>query len=151
LVLGKEDLTMIVDSILQLKGTTVHTLRDSDTLADAVAALNRHNIGALVITGTGEAVIGILSERDIVRQLGSNPAAALAKTIGACMTRSVITCERSTAIADIMERMTRRRVRHMPVVEGGRLVGIVSIGDVVKHKIEEVEHEAEVLREYIAS
>lgn len=142
---------MIVDTILQTKGSAVHTLRDSDTLADAVTLLNSHNIGAVVITGTGESVAGILSERDIVRQLGKNPSAALAQTIGACMTRSVVTCDRSTSIADVMERMTRRRIRHMPVVEGDRLIGIISIGDVVKLKIEEVEHEAEVLREYIAS
>ncbi|MBN9334659.1 CBS domain-containing protein [Devosia sp.] len=142
---------MIVDTILQTKGTTVYTLRDSDTLADAVAMLNTHNIGAVVIVGAGETVKGILSERDIVRQLGKNPATALAQSIGACMTRSVVTCDRSTAIAEVMERMTHRRVRHMPVVDADRLIGIVSIGDVVKLKIEEVEHEAEVLREYIAS
>lgn len=142
---------MIVDTILQLKGTAVHTLRDSDTLGDAVSMLNSHNIGAIVIVGAGERVIGILSERDIVRQLGKNPAAALAQAIGTVMTRSVVTCDRTTAISEVMERMTHRRIRHMPVVDGDRLTGIISIGDVVKLKIEEVEHEAEVLREYIAS
>ena len=142
---------MIVDTILQLKGTAVHTLRDSDTLGDAVSMLNSHNIGAIVIVGAGERVIGILSERDIVRQLGKNPSAALAQAIGSVMTRSVVTCDRTTAISDVMERMTHRRIRHMPVVDGDRLTGIISIGDVVKLKIEEVEHEAEVLREYIAS
>lgn len=142
---------MIVDTILQLKGTAVYTLRDSDTLNDAVAMLNSHNIGAIIIVGIGESVIGILSERDIVRQLGSNPSAALAKSIGSVMTRAVVTCDRTTAISDVMERMTHRRIRHMPVVDGDRLTGIISIGDVVKLKIEEVEHEAEVLREYIAS
>ena len=142
---------MLVDTILQTKGSSVYTLRESDTLADAVLLLNTHNIGAAVITGPGDTVIGILSERDIVRQLGKNPADALSRTIGSCMTRAVVTCERLTTIDDIMERMTRRRIRHVPVVEDGKLVGIVSIGDVVKHKIEEVEHEAEALREYIAS
>ena len=142
---------MIVDTILQNKGTAVYTLRDSDTLADAVAMLNGHNIGAVVIVGPHDTVAGILSERDIVRQLGKNSGTALAQTIGSCMTRSVVTCERMTAIGDVMERMTRRRIRHMPVVENNRLLGIISIGDVVKLKIEEVEHEAEVLREYIAS
>ena len=110
---------MIVDTILQTKGTTVYTLRDSDTLAQAVAVLNTHNIGSVVILGTGESVAGILSERDVVRQLGQNPAAALAQPIRSCMTTDVVTCDRSTAIADVMERMTRRRIRHMPVVEGG--------------------------------
>lgn len=142
---------MIVDTILQLKGTAVFTLRDSDTLGDAVAMLNSHNIGAIVIVGVGESVIGILSERDIVRQLGKNPSVALAQSIGSVMTRAVVTCDRTTAISEVMERMTHRRIRHMPVVDGDRLTGIISIGDVVKLKIEEVEHEAEVLREYIAS
>jgi len=142
---------MIVDTILQLKGTAVHTLRDSDTLSDAVAMLNSHNIGAIVIVGIGESVIGILSERDIVRQLSRNPSVALAQPIGSVMTRAVVTCDRTTAISEVMERMTHRRIRHMPVVDGDRLTGIISIGDVVKLKIEEVEHEAEVLREYIAS
>ena len=141
---------MIVDTILQSKGTAVHTLRDSDTLSDAVALLNTHNIGAVVIVGHGETVAGILSERDIVRQLGRNPATALAQAIGTCMTRTVVTCDRSTAIADVMECMTRHRIRHIPVVDGDRLSGIISIGDVVKLKIEEVEHEAEALRDYIA-
>ena len=142
---------MHVDTILQTKGALVHTLPDTATLADAVALLNQHNIGALVVVGDNDAVTGILSERDIVRQIGKNASNALALTIGEIMTRGVVTCERSTEIAEVMERMTRRRIRHMPVVEETRLIGIISIGDVVKHKIEEVEHEAEALREYIAS
>lgn len=142
---------MYVDTILQTKGVLVHTLPETSTLLDAVSRLNTHNIGALVITDSGGSVTGILSERDIVRQLGDDPTAALAMTIGSCMTRGVVTCERTTSIADVMERMTHRRIRHMPVVEAGELVGIISIGDVVKHKIEEVEHEAEALRDYIAS
>ena len=142
---------MLVDTILQTKGVVVHTLPEADTLADAVAMLNDHNIGAVVITDAGGAIIGILSERDIVRRLGKDPAGALNLTISQCMTRGVVTCTRDTNIADVMERMTRLRIRHMPVVEDGDLIGIVSIGDVVKYKIEEAEHEAEVLREYIAS
>lgn len=142
---------MHVETILQTKGVTVHTLPETGTLADAVALLNSHNIGAVVITGPGEKIAGILSERDIVRQVGKNPSGALATSIGACMTRGVITCERLTTIDDVMQRMTRLRIRHMPVAEDGRLVGIISIGDVVKHKIQEVEHEAEALRDYIAS
>ena len=142
---------MLVDTILQTKGVVVHTLPETGTLADAVAKLNAHNIGAIVVTDAAGAIIGILSERDIVRQLGKNPAGALALQIGQCMTRGVVTCTRDTDIAEVMERMTRLRIRHMPVAEGGGLIGIVSIGDVVKHKIEEAEHEAEVLREYIAS
>jgi CBS domain-containing protein len=142
---------MLVDTILQTKGVVVHTLPETDTLGDAVTLLNSHNIGAVVITGTGGAIVGILSERDIVRRLGKDPAGALALRIRDCMTRGVVTCTRLTSIAEVMERMTRLRIRHMPVAEDGELIGIVSIGDVVKHKIEEAEHEAEVLREYIAS
>ena len=142
---------MHVDTILQTKGTTVYTLSKADTLAAAVALLNTHNIGAVVITETSGKIAGILSERDIVRQLGKNPAGALALPIADCMTKSVVTAERMTTIDDVMERMTQRRIRHMPIAEGGKLIGIISIGDVVKLKIAEVEHEAEALREYIAS
>ncbi|UYO00975.1 MAG: CBS domain-containing protein [Devosia sp.] len=142
---------MQVETILQAKGITVLTLPASGTLADAVALLNAHNIGAVVITGPDDQIAGILSERDIVRQLGKNPTGALSLPIASCMTKGVVTCERLTMIDEVMERMTQRRIRHMPVAENGRLVGIISIGDVVKHKIAEVEHEAEALREYIAS
>ena len=142
---------MLVDTILQTKGVLVHTLPESGTLGDAIALLNRHNIGAVVITDAGGTIVGILSERDIVRRLGTDPAGALALRIGDCMTRGVVTCTRQTPIAEVMERMTRHRIRHMPVAEAGELIGIVSIGDVVKLKIEEAEHEAEVLHEYIAS
>lgn len=141
---------MHVEAILQNKGAAVHTLPETASLNDAVNLLNTHNIGAVVITDTASAVIGILSERDIVRALGKDPSGALANPIGTTMTRGVVTCERLTPIAEVMERMTRRRIRHMPVVEAGGLVGIISIGDVVKHKIEEVEHEAEAMREYIS-
>jgi CBS domain-containing protein len=141
---------MIVDTILQTKGSAVYTLSESDTLADAVHLLNTHNIGVAVITTHEKSLIGILSERDIVRQLGDDPSVVLSRTVASCMTRNVVTCERTTSIAEVMEKMTHRRIRHMPVVEGGALAGIISIGDVVKLKIEEVEHEAEVMREYIA-
>ena len=142
---------MIVDTILQTKGSAVHTLRDSETLADAVTLLNSHNIGAVVITGTGESVAGILSERDIIRRLGKDPTGALSLTIAKAMTRGVVTCTRDTNIADVMERMTDKRIRHLPIVDNNELGGIVSIGDVVKRKIEETEQEALALREYIAS
>lgn len=142
---------MIVETILQTKGVVVHTLPDTATLAEAVTLLNTHNIGAVVITDAEDAIAGILSERDIVRQLGKDPAGALQKPVATCMTRGVVTCERSTSIDEVMERMTNRRIRHMPVAEAGALIGIISIGDVVKRKIEVVEHEAEALREYIAS
>lgn len=142
---------MLVDAILHTKGVVVHTLPETGTLADAVALLNAHNIGAVVITGSGGSIAGILSERDIVRQLGKNPGGALNLPIASCMTRGVFTCTRDTPINDVMERMTRYRIRHMPVAEDNVLIGIVSIGDVVKRKIEDAEQEALALREYIAS
>ncbi|SEQ02461.1 CBS domain-containing protein [Devosia sp. YR412] len=142
---------MFVETILQTKGGTVHTLPASATLAEAVAALNAHNIGALVITSPGGAIAGILSERDIIRRLGTDPAATLALRTADCMTQRPTTCNRDTAIAEVMEQMTRLRIRHMPVLENGALVGIISIGDVVKRKIEDAEHEADALKEYIAS
>ena len=142
---------MLVDTILQTKGGQVHTLSETGTLADAVALLNANNIGAVVITSATGAISGILSERDIVRRLSGDPGRALALPIIDCMTRGVITCTPGTAIAEVMERMTQRRIRHMPVTENDRLIGIISIGDVVKHKIEEAEREAAELRQYIAS
>ncbi|HLV83359.1 CBS domain-containing protein [Devosia alba] len=142
---------MRVDTILQTKGAQVYTLPDTSSLADAVTQLNAHNIGAVVITGANNAVAGILSERDIVRRLGTDASTTLALPIAECMTRGVVTCERDTPIAEVMERMTRRRIRHMPVTENGALIGIISIGDVVKFKIEDAEREAAELREYISS
>jgi CBS domain-containing protein len=142
---------MLVDAILQTKGVVVHTLPETQTLTAAVTLLNAHNIGAVVVTDASGAITGILSERDIVRQLDKNPAGALSLPVASCMTRGVVTCTRATDIAEVMERMTRLRIRHMPVAEAGALVGIVSIGDVVKFKIEQAEHEAAVLKEYIAS
>ncbi|MCS6759708.1 MAG: CBS domain-containing protein, partial [Candidatus Devosia euplotis] len=106
-------------------GTQVHTLPETGTLADAVALLNANNIGAVVITGAQSAIAGILSERDIVRRLRTDAASALALPIAQCMTRGVMTSERSTPIAEIMERMTRHRIRHMPVAENGALISII--------------------------
>lgn len=141
---------MFVETILRTKGGNVHTLSEAATLADAVAALKSHNIGALVVTDAAGALSGILSERDIVRHLGTDPATTLALPVTACMSRDPVTCTSSTSVAEIMESMTRHRVRHVPVIDGGTMVGIVSIGDVVKSKIEEVEQEAEAMRDYIA-
>jgi CBS domain-containing protein len=142
---------MQVDTILQSKGAAVFTVPARAPIADAVELLNKHRIGAVVVLGDNGAVAGILSERDIVRHLGDDPAGLLKRAVSEIMTTRVITCERMTAIADLMEQMTRHRIRHIPIVEDGELVGIVSIGDVVKRKIEETEQEALALREYIAS
>lgn len=142
---------MLVDTILQTKGGQVFTLPQTSSLADAVAALNDHNVGAIVISTPDGTIVGILSERDIVRRLGQDAGAALSLKISDCMTKGVLTCARDTHVDELMERMTRHRIRHMPVAQDGKLVGIVSIGDVVKLKMEQAEHEAAALKEYIAS
>jgi CBS domain-containing protein len=142
---------MLVENILQTKGVVVHTLPETGTLADAVAMLNQHNIGAGVVTGATGGIAGILSERDIVRRLGTDPAGTLNLSIASCMARGVVTSSLTTTVDEVMERMTNYRIRHIPVVEDNALVGIVSIGDVVKSKLEAIEQEANALRDYIAS
>lgn len=142
---------MQIENILQSKGTAVHTVTAGAPISEAVQLLNTHRIGAVVVVDAKGAVAGILSERDIVRRLGTDPGKLLASPVRTAMTAKVITVTRAHTVSDLMELMTRHRIRHIPVVEGKLLVGIVSIGDVVKRKIEETEQEAEALREYIAS
>jgi len=142
---------MQVDNILQTKGPAVHTVPAMATVAEAVKTLNERRIGAVVVVDAQGGVAGILSERDIVRNLGGDPQKLLAAPVSTIMTSTVITCSRQTGVSELMEQMTRYRIRHIPIVEGGTLVGIVSIGDVVKRKIEEAEQEAAALKEYIAS
>lgn len=141
---------MQVENILQSKGRAVHTVGADTTLAEAVTLLTERRIGAVVVLD-GKKVAGILSERDIVRHLGKDWAALASRPVRDVMTSAVVTTGRYATVAEIMEQMTERRIRHVPVVEGGELVGIVSIGDVVKRKIEETEQEATALKEYIAS
>ncbi|HEY9010423.1 MAG TPA: CBS domain-containing protein [Devosia sp.] len=142
---------MQVETILQSKGTVVHTVSAGAPVSAAVDILNQRRIGAVVVVDDKGAVAGILSERDIVRHMKGDCAALLAQPVSSIMTSTVITCSRDTAVSELMEQMTRYRIRHIPIVENGELVGIVSIGDVVKRKIEETEQEALALREYIAS
>ncbi len=142
---------MQVENILQSKGAAVHTITSRARVSDAVKALNAHRIGAIVVVDAGGEVAGIVSERDVVRKMGDDPTAFLELPVSEIMTRSVVTCRRSDSIALVMERMTEHRVRHIPICEDGELVGIVSIGDVVKRKIEEAEFEASALRDYIAT
>lgn len=141
---------MHVETILQSKGSAVHTVTADARISEAVGLLNTHRIGAVVVVDAQGAVAGILSERDIVRHLLEDPARLLDRPVRDCMTPKVVTITRTTAIDDLMNTMTAHRIRHVPVVERGRLVGIVSIGDVVKRKIEDTEQEALALREYIA-
>ena len=140
---------MIVKAILSSKGTNVATIEPTANVAAAVKLLTAHRIGAVVVTGAEQRVIGIVSERDLVRALGSHGPAALDLPLTEVMTRRVETCVSSDTISSIMERMTAGKFRHVPVVEQGRLAGIVSIGDVVKHRLEEMESEQAALRDYI--
>lgn len=141
---------MIVAQILASKGRDVATTTPARTIAEVVADLTARKIGALVVLERGR-VAGIVSERDIVKAIGLRGTGILDDPVSSIMTRDVVTCGESDTINQVMSRMTRRRFRHMPVVEDGELVGIVSIGDVVKARIEEVEYEADELRSYIAT
>ncbi|MPZ38363.1 MAG: CBS domain-containing protein [Rhizobiales bacterium] len=140
---------MTVKTILSTKGSEVITIGPTATLEEAIAILTKHRIGALVVLGADERVIGILSERDIVRALAERSANALKEPLAQCMTRIVVTCSECDTVSDLMERMTHGRFRHIPVMEQDRLVGIISIGDVVKQRLGEMERESEALRDYI--
>jgi len=141
---------MTVKAILSRKGNDVITIEPTVTLSAAVNILAEHRIGALVVVaGADEQVAGILSERDIVRALAQRGPGALQEAVGQVMTRRVVTCTESDTVAALMERMTQGKFRHLPVVERGKLVGLVSIGDVVTHRLGEMEHESNALREYI--
>lgn len=142
---------MTVKAILSQKSSNVVTIEPTVSLADAARLLTDRKIGAVVVTGVGDRVAGLLSERDIVHTLAEKGAAALSLTVGEVMTRRVVTCVASDTVGDIMERMTHGKFRHLPVVEADRLVGIVSIGDVVKYRLEEMEAESSAMREYIAT
>lgn len=140
---------MTVSIILAVKGRDVATIDPSASLASAVNVLAEKRIGALLILGADHRVIGILSERDIVRALAERGANALDEPVSQTMTRKVSTCNETETVSNIMERMTDGKFRHVPVVEQGRLVGIVSIGDVVKHRLHEMERESAAMRDYI--
>ncbi|WP_332717609.1 CBS domain-containing protein [Pelagibacterium mangrovi] len=141
---------MFIESILATKGNSVVTVSSDTTIGDLIAVLARHNIGAVIVLDEGK-VSGIISERDIVRHLAGSAEGFRARPVSSLMTRSPQSCCRSDSLEAVMDKMTRGRFRHLPVIEDGELVGIISIGDVVKRKIEEIESEAGELREYIAS
>ena len=142
---------MTVQAILASKGRDVTTIEPTASIGDAARLLAARQIGALVVTGAEQRVVGIISERDIVHVLAMRGAPALDLPLTEVMTRRVTTCSASDTISSIMERMTAGKFRHVPVVEQGRLAGIVSIGDVVKQRISEIEHESAALRQYIAA
>ena len=141
---------MNVESILRTKGQAVATIRPDETVGAAVDALISRNIGALVVSEDGNSVDGIISERDIVHWLAARGADLLALKVSEVMTARVATCDPSDSVDQLMAEMTNRRIRHFPVVQDGRLCGIVSIGDVVKNRLDEVEYEARSLRSFIA-
>jgi len=135
--------------ILAHKGNDVVTIEPGAPLSAVVETLAARRIGALVVTGAERRIVGIISERDVVCALAEHGAAALERPVAEMMTRKVVTCSECDTIADLMERMTRSKFRHVPVVEQDRLAGIVSIGDVVRHRVEEMERDAAALHNYI--
>jgi CBS domain-containing protein len=142
---------MLVSQILKGKGDLVFTTTPSETVAAVAAQLHSRRVGALVVLDAGGQVAGIVSERDIVRVVAEGGAAALNAPISDCMTRDVLFAEPAETVDSLLERMTDRRIRHLPVCHKDRLVGLISIGDLVKSKISEVEAEAEGLKSYIAA
>jgi CBS domain-containing protein len=140
---------MTVGIILAAKGRDVATIEPSATLKSAVALLAEKRIGAVLVLGADNRIVGILSERDIVRALAEGGAAALDGPVSQSMTRKVSTCTETETIASLMERMTEGKFRHLPVVDQGRLSGIISIGDVVKHRLQEMERDSAAMRDYI--
>jgi CBS domain-containing protein len=142
---------MIVNRILSLKGREVATIEPGRSLSEAARVLAERRIGALLIVDGDRPVAGIISERDIVRAVAMHGAKALDEPVSRFMTEKVVTCTGETSINDVMELMTQQKFRHIPVVESGRLSGIVSIGDVVKLRLEEVEAETQAIKEYIAT
>lgn len=140
---------MIVKAILASKGSDVVTIEPTATLAEASKLLAEHRIGAAVVTGAGQRIVGIVSERDIVRALAAHGQNALSLPLTEVMTRKVVSCTCAETISGLMERMTGGKFRHIPVVEDDRMVGIISIGDVVKMRVLEMEHEQNAMRDYI--
>lgn len=141
---------MNVKAILKTKGAMVETIRPDSTLGAAIDALAHKRIGVLVVSDDGETIRGIISERDIVTGLAKHGASLLDMPVSSMMTQTVKTCSPQESVTDVMEMMTNRRIRHIPVIQNDKLHGIVSIGDAVKHRLSELETEAGHLRDYIA-
>ena len=141
---------MNVETILRGKGDWVATIRPDATIGEAVGMLNSERIGALVVSEDGESADGILSERDIVRALAEHADELMSRPVGELMSRAVFTCEPGDSVGRLMEEMTSRRIRHFPVLRDGKLCGIVSIGDLVKSRLDEIEFEAQSMRSFIA-
>lgn len=140
---------MTIETVLSDKGSDVATVARDATLGEAVKQLAERRIGALVVLDERGAVAGIISERDLVQCLAVHGEAALSESVAKAMTRDVVTAARDTPILSALSIMTSKRIRHLPVVEDGRLAGIVSIGDLVKHRLQRIEQEADAMRAYI--
>ena len=141
---------MQVGGLLSTKGPDVVTVGPDVDVARVAALLSQHRIGAVVVSGDGSAIDGIVSERDIVRALAEQGAGVLEQAASTIMTSEVVTCEPATTVEQLMGLMTERRIRHIPVVTDGGLSGIISIGDVVKNRVSDLENETQVLHDYIA-
>ncbi len=141
---------MNVAQLLGDKGHDVFSVQPHRTLAEAVRTLAERRIGAVVVTGADGGLLGILSERDIIRALAQSGPAALETPVSRAMTAKVVTCRTQTSIDELMEIMTSGRFRHVPVLENDRVAGVISIGDVVKYRLAEVEAESRAMRDYIA-
>ena len=141
---------MQVSGLLATKGSEVVTVGPDVAVEQVAALLSQHRIGAVVVSGDGSTIDGIVSERDIVQALAGEGAGVLGQPASSIMTSEVVTCDAGTTVEQLMGLMTTRRIRHVPVVEGGSLSGIVSIGDVVKNRLSDLETETQVLHDYIA-
>jgi CBS domain-containing protein len=142
---------MQVASILASKGRNVVTAKPDTSIPEIAQLLKTKKIGAAVVVDAGDRVIGIISERDLVHGLARHGARLLDMHVGELMTRDVVACSSDLDIDEVMKEMTNSRIRHLPVIEGGRLAGIISIGDVVKNRLDELEDEANQLKRYIAT
>jgi CBS domain-containing protein len=142
---------MHVAEILRAKGDAVHTVRPDQTIDFFVHRLRMEGVGAMIVSESGDSVDGIISERDVVFGLTEHGADVMKMKVAELMTKSVVTCSPNDTIGHVAKIMTQRRIRHLPVTEGRKLVGIVSVGDVVKHRLDELELEANVLRDYAVS
>ncbi|GAA0772436.1 CBS domain-containing protein [Roseibium denhamense] len=142
---------MTVAAILSGKGHETITAHKDSPLIEICETLAKHKIGAVVVCNGDMEIEGIVSERDIVRVLGTQGSSALNSPVSSVMTKEVVTCSEENSVNEVMARMTQGRFRHVPVVKDGKLTGVISIGDVVKHKIAQVELEAEQMRSYITT
>jgi CBS domain-containing protein len=142
---------MLIAHVLRGKGAQVHTARADVSLEDAARELDQKRVGALVVLSDSGAIIGVVSERDIVREVSRKGADCLENAVKTVMSKDVVTALLSETIDEGLARMTDRRIRHLPVIEDGKLVGIVSIGDLVKHRIAAVEAESAAMQAYIAT